>query len=269
MDGNAVVSVTTDDGEPGVYGADYLAWKSWGDSGFGILSRSTEKYYEAELKRAGVLDKRELKVLEVGFGNGDFMTFCQRRGWSVTGTEINPELVEIGKAAGFDARIASDLDDLDADSFDLVVTIDVLEHIPPDGTIFFLKSLLRVLRPGGSLVAHFPNADSPFGLYNQNGDVTHVNAIGTGKARYYAHAAGADLVFLHGEARPIPAGALAHTGQRIVALPFRWAANLLARFVFLPGTNIDFAATALTMVLRKRTYVAPFCTRGDRAVARK
>ena len=252
MGKNAEASAMAGDGSPGVYGADYLAWKSWGDNDFGVLSRSTAKYYAAELKRAGVLDASGLKVLEVGFGNGDFMTFCKQRGWTVTGTEINPELVAIGRAAGFDARIASDLDSLDADSFDLVVTIDVLEHIPPDGTISFLQSLLRVLRPGGSLVAHFPNADSPFGLYNQNGDTTHVNAIGTGKARYYAHAAGAELVFLHGEARPIPAGSLAHTCQRVVALPFRWVTNTLARFVFLPGTNIDFAATALTMILRKR-----------------
>lgn len=252
MDKSTEVAVTADDGKSDAYGVDYLAWKSWGDDDFGVLSRSTAKYYASELKRAGVLHKHDLKVLEVGFGNGDFMTFCKRRGWSVTGTEINPELVSVARGAGFDARPASDLGGLSADSFDLLVTIDVLEHIPPEDTIGFLQSLLRVLKPGGSLVAHFPNADSPFGLYNQNGDATHVNAIGTGKARYYAHAAGADLVFLHGEARPIPAGSLAHTGQRIIALPFRWGANLLARFVFLPGTNIDFAATALTMILRKR-----------------
>lgn len=241
-----------DNRKPDAFGDEYLDWKNWGDSDFGVLCRSTERYYEAELKRAGVLDKRDLKVLEVGFGNGDFMTFCKRRGWSATGTEINPKLVTEARSAGFDARAASDLDVLEADSFDLVVTIDVLEHIPPEGTVSFLQSLLRALRPGGVLIAHFPNADSPFGLYNQNGDVTHVNAIGTGKARYYAQAAGAELVFLHGEARPIPAGSLAHTAQRLVALPFRWAANVLARFVFLPGTNIDFAATALTMILRKR-----------------
>lgn len=242
----------TDDDKSGAFGAEYLDWKSWGGSDFGALSRSTEKYYEAELKRAGVLDKRDLNVLEVGFGNGDFMTLCKRRGWSVTGTEINPELVTVARSAGFDARAASDLDGLEADSFDLVVTIDVLEHIPPEGTVSFLQSLIRTLRPGGVLVAHFPNADSPFGLYNQNGDVTHVNAIGTGKARYYAQAADAELIFLHGEARPIPAGSFAHTAQRVIALPFRWAANALARFVFLPGTDIDFAATALTMILRKR-----------------
>ena len=237
--------------KPGAYGSGYLDWKSWGDDDFGVLSRSTEKYYEAELKRAGLHGKGDLDVLEVGFGNGDFMTFCRRRGWTITGTEINPGLVEAGKAAGFDARIASDLDGMDAASFDLVVTIDVLEHIPPEGAILFLQSLLRVLRPGGSLVAHFPNADSPFGLYNQNGDATHVNAIGSGKARYYAQAAGADLVFLHGEARPIPAGSIVHTVQRLISLPFRGIANALARFIFLPGTNIDFSATALTMILRK------------------
>lgn len=237
--------------EPGAYGSDYLDWKSWGDDDFGVLSRSTATYYEAELKRAGLHDRRDLKVLEVGFGNGDFMTFCKRRGWTITGTEINLGLVAVGKAAGFDARIASDLETMDPDSFDLVVTIDVLEHIPPEGTVAFLQSLLRVLRPGGSLVAHFPNADSPFGLYNQNGDATHVNAIGSGRARFYAQAAGAELVFLYGEARPIPAGSIAHTAQRLVALPFRLIANALARFIFLPGTNIDFSATALTMILRK------------------
>lgn len=233
------------------YGEQYLDWKDWGSASFGELSRSTRIYYEAELKRAGVLNRNDLNVLEVGFGNGDFMWYCRSRKWQITGTEINPELVSIARAEGYDAHPSSETDALPADTFDLIVTIDVLEHIPPEGAADFLRMLLAKLKPGGALIAHFPNGDSPFGLYNQNGDATHVNAIGSGKARFYAQSVGAEIVFIGGEARPIPAGAMKHTVQRLIALPFHKVLNALVRVIFLPATRADFSATALTMILRK------------------
>lgn len=233
------------------YGEQYLDWKAWGSSSFGELSRSTRVYYEAELKRAGVLHRNGLNVLEVGFGNGDFMYYCRSRNWQITGTEINPDLVAIAQAEGYEALHSSETDALPSDTFDLIVTIDVLEHIPPEGTGDFLRKLLAKLKPGGALIAHFPNGDSPFGLYNQNGDATHVNAIGSSKARFYAQAVGAEVVFIGGEARPIPAGALKHTVQRLIALPFHKVLNALVRVIFLPGSRADFSATALSMILRK------------------
>lgn len=237
--------------QAGAYSADYLDWKSWGDEGFGALTASTERYYAAEVKRAGLLGTTGLDVLEIGFGNGDFLTFSKRQEWKVIGTEMIPELVVAARDAGFQAYDASHLSKFDAASLDLVMAMDVLEHIPADDIVPFIREIMRILRPGGVLLSHFPNGDSPFGLLYQNGDATHLNAIGTGKARYYARMVGAEVVLLAGEARPIAAGSLAHSAQRLVAWPFKTLLNLLVRFIFLPGSEIDYSAPALTMILRK------------------
>lgn len=61
----------------------------------------------------------------------------------------------------------------------------------------------------GCVLLRFPNADSPFGLAHQNADVTHLNAIGRGKVLYWAQVLQADVLALHGQARPSRCGALA------------------------------------------------------------
>lgn len=234
-----------------VYDDNYREWKSWPAKDFAVLKPSTARYYSAEMSRAGMMNRADIRVLEIGFGNGAFLSFCKQQGWSVVGTEIDPALVTLAKQAGFDARPAAAARELQSASFDLVAMIDVLEHIAPDEAVAFLQEAMRILRPGGALFAHFPNGDSPFGLCFQNGDATHVNVIGSEKARYYARAVGAEIVVISGEAQPIPAGSWAHTAHRLLALPFRLGLNWLVRLIFLPGAKIDFSAPNLTMVLRK------------------
>jgi SAM-dependent methyltransferase len=46
-------------------------------------------------------------------------------------------------------------------SFDLIVTIDVMEHIPDDRATF--AEYTRILRPGGRLLMHTPRDTSPVG----------------------------------------------------------------------------------------------------------
>jgi hypothetical protein len=53
-----------------------------------------------------------------------------------------------------------------------------------------------MLRNGGVFIARFPNGDSPFGLANQNGDLTHVTAIGSEKFRYLVQRLDSDLLFI-------------------------------------------------------------------------
>ena len=130
------------------------------------------------------------KVLEIGFGNGAVLAFGRARGWAMTATELQPELVTTAIGLGFDARDSTAVQDLHDASFDGIVALDVFEHIPPETSIAFLTGLGRKLRVGGHIVLRFPNADSWLGNAFQNGDPTHVNAIGLAKMTYYARAAG-------------------------------------------------------------------------------
>jgi SAM-dependent methyltransferase len=95
-------------------------------------------------------------VLDIGCGTGNVAITAARRGASVTGTDITPEMLEKARkrarVAGFEDRIEwreGDAIDLpfEDDAFD--VTLSCLGHMygdPPDEAA---RELLRVTRPGG------------------------------------------------------------------------------------------------------------------------
>lgn len=78
-----------------------------------------------------------------------------------------------GLAAHLISGISDYLDILDK-KFELITMMDVLEHVPKDMQVATVRSIYRVLTPGGRLVIQVPNANSVAAsrwLYN---DFTHV-----------------------------------------------------------------------------------------------
>ncbi len=178
----------------------YLDWKGWGADGFGALTRGDADYFAREMRE--IARGRPIrKVLEVGYGNGSFLAYCRSEGWTVTGTELLPELVDIARAAGFEAHSADAISSLPDASFDLVVAFDVFEHVPPDESVAFLAELASKLAHGGVILLRFPNVDTWIGNPFQYGDVTHVNAIGALKMQYYAGKVGLDILRIRGAKR--------------------------------------------------------------------
>ena len=230
---------------------DYLQWKAWDDQAFCVLSAPEARYFDAELGNAGLSWPAGARVLEIGFGQGCFLTYAQSRQWQVTGTEVNPHLVTMGQARGLDVHCAHDLSAWPDATFDLVVAFDVLEHVPQEDSLSFLRDLMRVLKPGACAVLRFPNGDSPFGLMHQNADVTHVNAIGRGKVLYWAQALQAEMVSLKGQAQPVRGAGLVLGIYRLAVWPVRKLLNLFVRVFFLGGAPIDFSAANIVAVLRK------------------
>lgn len=114
----------------------------------------------------------KLRILEIGFGDGSFMDWARGAGHEVTGLEILPECVAAARARGHDACLASD--GLFAKvGFDVIVALDVLEHLDQPGFNDLTELAHRCLRPDGLIVARFPNGDSPFFGRYQYGDFTH------------------------------------------------------------------------------------------------
>jgi 2-polyprenyl-3-methyl-5-hydroxy-6-metoxy-1,4-benzoquinol methylase len=234
------------------YDNDYLQWKDWDDQAFCVLTAEQGRYFEAELGCSGALDLPPgARVLEIGFGQGCFLTFAQSRQWQVTGTEVNPHLVSMGQARGLDVHGAHELSTWPDGSFDLVVAFDVLEHVPQAEALGFLRDVMRVLKPGARAVLRFPNGDSPFGLVHQNADVTHVNAIGRGKVLFWAQALKADVLALRGQAQPVMGVGPVLAVYRLAVWPVRKLLNLFVRVFFLGGAPIDFSASNVVAVLRK------------------
>jgi SAM-dependent methyltransferase len=233
------------------YDNDYLEWKAWVDQAFCVLTAEHSRYFAAEVRKTKQPLPAGSKVLEVGFGQGRFLAYARSQQWQVTGTELNPHLVERGKAMGLDVHQTQDLAQWADGSFDLVVAFDVLEHVPPAEALAFLRALFRVLRPGGCVLLRFPNGDSPFGLAHQNADVTHLNAIGRGKVLYWAQVLQADVLALHGQAQPLWGVGPVLTLYRLAVWPVRTLLNLWVRVFFLGGAPIDYSAANIVAVLRK------------------
>jgi SAM-dependent methyltransferase len=95
-------------------------------------------------------------ILDVGCGSGQTMRWALRRlgaGWRALGLDVSMDAVTAARASGLDVIHASALGiPLPTASVDLVITLDVLQHLPlGGGDAKALAEMHRVLKPGGTL----------------------------------------------------------------------------------------------------------------------
>jgi SAM-dependent methyltransferase len=113
----------------------------------------------APLPQTGVL-------LDVGCGSGQTMSWFERthHGWSTIGVDVAPEGLTAARALGLDVMRASALDiPIRSQSVDLVITLDVLQHVPlGGGDVKAISEIARVLKPGGYLFARTNAQAFPF-----------------------------------------------------------------------------------------------------------
>lgn len=98
------------------------------------------------------------KVLEVGCGRGHVLHAIQEVGCDVFGIDPSLDMVELARRHGVSADVgtAESLAFPD-NTFDLVFSQQVLEHVHPDDVPEHLMEAFRVLKPGGLLVVETPN----------------------------------------------------------------------------------------------------------------
>lgn len=106
------------------------------------------------LRRAGLPERGV--ALDVGCGTGQTMSWVRamRPAWRCIGVDVAPEGLQLARARGEDVMRASALDlPVERASVDLVVTLDVVQHLPhPAGDIAAFAEMRRILRPGGLLL---------------------------------------------------------------------------------------------------------------------
>jgi 2-polyprenyl-3-methyl-5-hydroxy-6-metoxy-1,4-benzoquinol methylase len=101
------------------------------------------------------------RVLEVGCGRGHLTRRLAEQGIDVKGIDVNPKAAEIAESDRVMTMRAESLDFAD-ESFDLVISVHALEHIPALEEA--LRETARVLRHGGTALHIYP-AEPIKGLY--------------------------------------------------------------------------------------------------------
>lgn len=110
------------------------------------------------------------RILDVGCGDGGFVSAVADAGAECVGVEIAPfnvwsEHPQV-KFIVADITKSETLETL-GNTFDMVVLRDVIEHIPRQQKQEFITSLKNYLKPDGRLFMTFPPYYSPFGLHQQ------------------------------------------------------------------------------------------------------
>ena len=106
----------------------------------------------------GVVESLELperpEILDAGCGSGRNLEWLARFG-SVTGLELSEDSLEYARGRRVGSIVAGSLEEIPlADqSFDLVTSFDVIEHVDDRRA---LREIHRVLRPGGRLFVSVP-----------------------------------------------------------------------------------------------------------------
>lgn len=147
-----------------IYPANYYSYNY--DSAISPLAVKAKDFLDKRKTRGWLkhVSTKELRFLDVGCGNGRNLQILAALGYArqnLYGMEINGDTVERIRKQGFhcvQGRVEEAAKDLEAASFDLIVLLQVLEHVGSPQTV--IESLAKLLKPGGVLVVETPNSQS-------------------------------------------------------------------------------------------------------------
>lgn len=139
-----------------------------------VVVRSVRRYCSSEpvhLLEVGAADGRTLEVIAQSLGKGEFVGVEYNEELRCTQTNLSDNIRLIGGDA---MSLPAEIED---ESFDVVSMLAILEHLPDPNRA--LTEALRVLRPGGIVVASCPNPtwDRVAGKLGMVDDDYHVTQI--------------------------------------------------------------------------------------------
>jgi 2-polyprenyl-3-methyl-5-hydroxy-6-metoxy-1,4-benzoquinol methylase len=118
-----------------------------------------------------------LKILEIGCASGSLLKVLQMRKFeNILGIDLDKELILHGKNILGVNVLNADWNSFmleEGPQFDLIIALDVLEHISPFDLSEILINTNKRLSSNGKLILRMPNADCPFVLPTYYGDLTH------------------------------------------------------------------------------------------------
>jgi len=199
--------MATTDWKTRLYRAYVSTGQGGGDAGAGY--GATRPYLERVIARHVPAD-RAIRILDLGCGAGGMLYWLKRRGYrDLAGVDGSAEMVALAHANGLDEVVLGDigatLTATSAGSVDVCFVMDVLEHLERQELFDVCDGIFRVLRPGGRIILHVPNAGGLFGAKVRFSDLTHEGAFTSISIRQLLGACGFGEVRCF-EDRPVPHG---------------------------------------------------------------
>jgi len=161
-----------------IFYSGYEEWKGWSQDELSeIPSYTSHDYFSREMKRGNTSSGS--KILEIGFGNGEFMQWAKVNGYRISGVEVHEKLYYLAKERNFNVFLGEITEEINGlgREFDVLVAFDVFEHLSKDIIVDYFRSMNHLLKLGGRVILRFPNGQSPFGRYYQYSDLTHQNVL--------------------------------------------------------------------------------------------
>jgi 2-polyprenyl-3-methyl-5-hydroxy-6-metoxy-1,4-benzoquinol methylase len=206
----------------------YAIWKKWQSEDFGLTSIEESLYFN---KIFNIFARKTKSILEIGYGNGSFLGWCQNKKYNITGIEQDNELIKRAKKNRF--TVFKSIKELSQkNKFDLIVLFDVIEHIPQNNIKDYLESIKKLLNQKGKIFIRCPNGGSPFGLENQHGDLTHFTAITQTKIEYWSKILEFKILYLGKDLQPLYRGKILRVPSALIKRILYKISKKIIKFIF-------------------------------------
>jgi 2-polyprenyl-3-methyl-5-hydroxy-6-metoxy-1,4-benzoquinol methylase len=151
------------------------------DNSFDGSQQAVFKFHQFELNYKKIICSHEnSNVLDIGVGRGEMLSCMKKWGHNYHGIDISPSTIDFCKKLDLSCELVSDTETWLSENlnrFDVITCLDVLEHIPHERLIAFLKSIHQSLNKNGIAIIQVPNLQSPFGYLHHFNDITHVSGF--------------------------------------------------------------------------------------------
>lgn len=159
----------------------------------GQLSATDRAYFHRHFRDL-LPAHRGATIVELGCGYGALLLYLKERGYrNVMGVDVSEEQVALAHSLGLthvEHGSAEEFLTGRHDVFDIVLAVDLIEHLTRDELLALLDLIRTALRPGGKLVVQTVNAASPFFGRVRYGDLTHEQAFTASSIRQAFRACG-------------------------------------------------------------------------------
>lgn len=132
------------------------------DEAFSFVHRVRSRLESRRLLKYCEGARTGARILDVGCGDGFHLQLLKRYGdptWMLEGIDVDRRAIEAARARGLEVHLG-DLSDVDLgeEAYDVVYTLQTIEHVAQPDEL--LRSINRILKPGGRLVVVTDNTDS-------------------------------------------------------------------------------------------------------------